>query len=165
MSTQTKLKPQYRVYKPKPSKQGAALQIESKPKGKNGTDCIFLTAVQQKGEDEKGNASFYWPGDKNEDSGKFSVIMKLGVVDIGELLCLLSFKKMDISLFHQTEHSNSILKASRNVPEDKAKPQSYYFNISSKRGDDLVKINIPLTLGEGEVLRVLLNRFIEEYYA
>lgn len=156
----------YKIYKPKSTKDGAASQLQlkviigdyDKRKG-----MIFWEMANQKGEmDAEGNAQFDW-------ENKLS--FKLGIPDIGELLLvLMGNKKMAgqqdgkyQGLFHKNDNGNSCLQFSYYKTDKGA--EGYNVRLSVQHGKDEPMISKhALTMGEGEVLRILLQKAALEFY-
>ena len=167
-------KQQWRVYKPNKEGSGAASRLEMKivtdqRVGKDGNSYevrdvqMFWVASPQTGTDDNGNASFAW-----RDSGDTrSVTLKLGEPDIGELLAVLNGHKSEAGkvggkfpgIFHQNAGGSTTFSFK------KADNQGYYIRLAKKpKGGNLTEVKHTLSLGEAEVLKVLLERVIQQSY-
>jgi len=173
MSTIRK-KTQWRVYKPNKEKSGAASRLEMKivseeRSGKDGKEYtyrdvqMFWVASPQTGIDSNGNASFSWK-DSNDTK---SITLKLGETDIGELLAVLDGEKPEAGkvggkfpgIFHQNARGNTTFSFKR------AEGQGYYIRLAKKpKGGQLTEVKHTLSFGEGQVLKVLLKRAVEQKY-
>jgi len=166
---------QWRVYKPNKSNTGAASRVEIKEveKEKPGKDGkvfkirnvqIFWVATTQIGTDEDGNAKFAW-----EDKTK-SVTIKLGEVDLGEILAVLHGRKGGLGmpdpnkegaykgLYHQNDKGNASLQISESE-------NGYNVRASKQvKGQPLVAVKHTLSLGEAEILRVLVIEAVRAMY-
>lgn len=168
---------EFRIYKPRKDSNGkfvgAASKVQVvKKKNRDGYDevMVFWTSANQTGEDEKGNSRFDWKSDKNPESKQ--VVMLLGDPDIGEILCVLNGVKNKVGqpsgkgLFHQTNDtaSSSFSLEKRQNSDPSKYDDGYIMRISSKRNNELVAVSHSLSLGEGEILRVMLSNAIIEKY-
>lgn len=172
VATNTKKREQWRVYKPRKTNDGAASKLEMKivteEKEKDGKKFtvrdvqLFWVATQQTGTDTNGNASFGW------DDPKKSVTLKLGEVDLGELLAVLNGSKKHIGapkndkgaggLFHKNDKGSTAMTLERG-------DSGYSLLLSKKVGKDApVRISHQVTIGEGEVLKVVLEAAIRQSY-
>ncbi len=171
MTAEVKRYPEYRIYKPFKSNTGAAVKFQIKllTEKKAGYTArepqLFLVGAPQ-GPNVGENASFFW-----EDQAK-AVTMKLGMPDVGEMLLVLGIKKeyvgpvmgegrkVEMGLYHNNPRGNTILrlKAAKN---GKTGARVFYLSVSAQR-DKVAAVQVKLTLthAEGEVLRLLLERFI-----
>lgn len=152
----------WKIYKPNNKKNGSACQFNiQKKEGKFANDVsVFIKVAEQLGEDENGNASFYW------NDREHYIDMKLGEPDISDILAVLYRYKQKVgqaegkfsgSLFHQNDKGNSSIAFS-------VSDYGYNMRISRKEGDKLLAINCNLTLAEGVVLRLLLEDAIKTTY-
>lgn len=159
---------EYRVYRATKTNSGAAskFQVSNKviEKGEKKFDdlILFLVSSKQTGTDQYGNASFAW-----EDKSQ-CITMKLGDADVGELLAVLSGAKLnagtDKGLFHQNDNGNTVLQFGQYIKDERL--MGYNLRLSRKNNGDkeAVMIQHGLSIGEGEVLRVLLQNFIKSRY-
>jgi len=156
--------PEYRIYKPYKDDAGAASSFQLKitedsdaPVGRKRKVEMFWVSCQQTGVNrETKNASFGW------DDNTKSATMKIGLVDVGELLLFFSGKKEDLSLFHQNMSGNTVVKMKKS--QNKSGPV-ISFQMSSKReGNPLVKISHYISLGEAEIITQLLKDFVSSYH-
>tara|TARA_R100000005_G_C4886613_1_gene135563 strand:+ start:56 stop:559 length:504 start_codon:yes stop_codon:yes gene_type:complete len=161
---EVKRPPEYRIYKPYKEDSGAASSFQLKitndsdaPSGRQRKVELFWVSCQQTGVNkETKNASFGW-----DDSTK-SATMKLGLVDVGELLLFLEGKKEDVSLFHQNRSGNTVVKMKK--AQNKSGPV-ISFQMSSKReGNPLVKISHYISMGESQIILQLLKDFVSVYH-
>lgn len=152
----------WRIYKPNKTNNGAASQWQLSEKKDEKYDkwMFFLTVTKQTGVSD-GNASFGW-----EQAG--SVInMKLGEVDLGELLTVLNglsgaAGKDGKGLFHKTPKGNTVLQFSK--LEKDGNFYGYGLRISKKLTDDkeATMIQHMISLAEGEILRVILAEALKK---
>lgn len=162
---------EHRIYKPTPSKNGAASRLQFKIKQERFRDCqFFWETAQQTGVDENGNASFAW-----QDSTK-KVTMKLDTPDIGEILAVLNGRKDSVGpppkdgskypggLFHKNTSGSTTMQFARVQGKD-GKQDYYAIRLASKKGNNLIEAKHTITLGEAEVLRILLNDAISAMYS
>jgi len=154
---------EYRIYKPYKDDQGAAsgfqMKITHDPEAKWNKRSVdlFWVATNQVGiNSDTKNPKFGW-----DDSSK-TATMKLGLMDVGELLLILQGKKEEVTLYHQNKHGNTIAKLKKAVT--KSGPV-LNFQMSSKRGDDLVKVAHNISQGEAQVLTQLMKDFISSYHS
>ena len=164
---------QWRCYKPKKDGKGAASRIEVKivkteKQSEDGKKFeirdvqAFLVSSPQEGEDQNKNAKFSW---SNKDDKK-SVTMKLGENDIGEMLAVLNGIKnkagTDSGIFHQNPNGNTTLSFEYNNANDR----KYYSLRLAKKGKDgkLVAVSHLVSVGEAQILKVLLERIILTTY-
>jgi hypothetical protein len=161
---------QWRVYKPKKSNDGAASKLECKvvtfTKEKDGQKYpvrkvqVFWVSAQQTGTDANDNASFGW-----EDEAK-RVTLKLGEVDLGEILAVLNNKK-DVAgavgdkfkgIFHKNEKGNASFLLER-------KDTGYYLRVSKKIGTaPAIAVTHQISFGEGEILRIVVESAVRLMY-
>lgn len=170
MSKTVKRWPDHRIYKPNKSKNGsaAAWQLKKESTVTNEKSYVkvdvqlFLVLTNQSGYDEeKDNAEFYWDKDESQ-----TITMKLGMADVEALLAVLNRAKNDVGfngkgLYHQNSKGNTVL-TMRRQDRDKGDP-NYYVQVSSKRGDELKRIGISISLEESQSLRVFLNKCCEVF--
>jgi len=163
---------EYRVYKPNKAGNGAATKFQCvcKPrKGKTFAEpMIFMETANQIGTDANGNAQFDWkqPGKMETQS----VLMKLGMNDVGEILAVLMNQKPMVGtvtsnfndsrgLYHQNANGNTVLKFGRVGDQ-------FYLAMSNKNisTNTLSRAKHTLTIAESVVLAQLLRDFITLYY-
>lgn len=172
-TTVLKKREQWRVYKPKKTNDGAASKLEmkivNKPAvGKDGSKYtirdvqLFWVTTKQTGVDANDNASFAW-----EDESK-TVTLKIGEPDIGELLALLNGHKDQAGspktdkfpggLFHKNDKGSATLVLAKYG-------DGYSLRVSKKSGNNQpVVLNHQITMGEAQVLKVLLESAIRQIY-
>ena len=153
--SEPKFKKSFSIYRARRNNDGVASQFDFNPQ----TKLLFLEMAAQTGQqDEKGNALFDW---------KNKIAFKLGITDIGEILCVLIGKQIGVGkfddgrhkgLYHENEKGNAILYFER------GKHGGYYIKLSIKRGEDHIQLSQMLTDGEGVVLSTLLRCVIESKY-
>lgn len=152
----------FRLYKPNNNGTGAASQWDYRPnKNKKKRNAqLFLTITKQNGQDQDGNATFAWEKDKSQ-----TIIMLLGLPDVGELLAVLQGRKDTLGtgkgLFHKNANGNSTLSLNFS-PESKEKgPAKYFLKVGSQNTKgDLTTIAHTITVGEAAVLQEFLNSFL-----
>lgn len=155
--------PEYRIYKPNKAGNGSAtrLQIRHGVKQERAVVFLFIESAQQTGTDKDGNASFAW---KEPDK---KITFKLDTVDIGDLLAVLNGAKTfagnpakdgkgGMGIYHQNDAGNTVLKF-----EKAEQGNVYWYGLSSKRNGKLIAIKHMITLGEAEILRVLLQEAVK----
>lgn len=176
MTINTKRYPEYRIYKPYKNGQGAAaglqlkVTVDDERESWNGRNVdLFWVFTQQTGYDnEKDHATFGW-----DDQNK-TITIKLGLPDVSEMLLVLSGRKeyvgpiktpdrkIELGLFHQNTKGNTVLRLRRDKKNDET---VYYAQLSSQReGRESNRINLTLTAGEAEILRILLQKYVEIYH-
>lgn len=137
--------PQFKIYranKNDPSK-GVAVSVEY-----NRKNMVFWVAAPQSGE-KNGNPTFGWK-DKER-----AITMKMGGVDLGEILACLSGMKHFVGatekgLYHQNPLGNAGFSMRR-------EGDFFVVRISMKRGGNLVAYNHKITLGEAALLKIFLE--------
>lgn len=145
----------FSIYKARRGGDGNAAQFDFNPQ----TKMLFLEMAAQTGEqDKKGNALFAW---------KQKIAFKLGIADIGELLCVLIGRQAGVGkldgerykgLYHENESGNSMLFFER------GNHGGFYMKLSIRKGEDKIQLSQTLTNGEGIVLSTLLRCVIESKY-
>lgn len=153
--SESKFKKSFSIYRAHRSNDGVASQFDFNPQ----TKLLFLEMSGQTGkQDEKGNALFDW---------KHKISFKLGITDIGELLCVLVNKQSGVGrldgdrhkgLYHENENGNSMLFF------EKGRNGGFYMKLSIRRGEDKIQLSQTLTNGEGIVLATLLRCVVEAKY-
>lgn len=123
-------------------------------------DSVFLEMTNQKGKDDKGNASFDWEN---------KVGFKLGPNDIGEILAVLAglqegvgpfdpTKKKHKGLYHSNANGNSILYfAKDNIGK-------FRIYLTVKRSEEHIIVQHVVTKGEACILSTLLRKAVEIIY-
>jgi hypothetical protein len=153
-------KQEFRIYKPRNSGDGAATAFQVKvvlDEETNIRKCyLFLVGTPQIGKDEKGNAAFAW-----KDQEK-TVTVKLGVVDIGEFLSVLSGKKQAVGtgkgLYHQNQTGSTSV-------DFKSTENGYTLRLNKKVGTVVgTPVQHGITVGEAEILKILLEDFVRLNY-
>lgn len=159
--------PEYRIYKPNKSGNGSATRLQIRHGDKQGRPVVylFIESTQQTGTDSEGNASFGWKEPEKK------ITFKLDVVDIGELLAVLNGAKNfagnpakdgkgGMGIFHQNDAGNTVLKF-----EKSEQGNVYWYGLSSKRNGKLLAIKHMVTLGEAEILYLLLQEAVKMMFA
>lgn len=158
--------PSFNMYRANKNGNGAASRLQlSKKTNARGYDevLLFLEVAKQNGANDNGDAMFAWQGGKNSMDGG-SVTIKLGTVDVGEILTVISGRKPCVGdpngkfkgLFHQNAKGNSSLDF--RVYAKDGQDVCYALSASKKVGDsEAVKVNHLVSFGEAETLRVFLN--------
>lgn len=161
----------FRIYRPYKENQGAASKIQVVEKIREKGDrkyaevMIFWEAAPQLSIDENSNATFDWASQENKE-GK-SITMKLGMVDLGEILAVLNGRKdfvgtkKDQGLFHKTDESHN--KGFQFYLDDQGR--GYYFRMSEKGPSGLKQVRHGLSFSDGELLKVVLSEAVRLYYA
>lgn len=166
----TKPRAEWRVYKPRKSNDGAASKLELKVitdvKTKNDKTFktrevqVFWVSAKQTGTDENDNASFAW-----KDNAQ-NVTIKLGEVDLGEILAVLNEKKSQSGaksdkyngIFHKNKSGNASFLLKR-------EESGYNLRVSKKVGaEPPVEVKHQITFGEGEILRTVLEAAVNQIY-
>src|SRR6476661_202055 len=113
---------EFRIYRANSQGTGSATkwQLSHKPDEKYNQWMVFLVAAKQTGKDENDNASFDWNN---------NITVKLGIIDVGEILAVLSGAKNSLgqkgSLYHQL---NGVSKSvALNYDQDRG---TYYLKIT-----------------------------------
>lgn len=163
----------YRPYEKDGKFLGAASKFEIKYK-KFKTDAgadyeevmMFWVGANQTGKDAKGNASFGWKKENSEVHS--SVTIKLGDLDVGELLAVLNGLKEEVGtgkgLFHQHTNGNSSITFKRAVKDGKF--LGYSVRLSSKdKAGKMVEVKHNMSVAEGELLRVYLDEGLRRSYS
>jgi len=146
----------YRIYKARKTADGVASQFDFNIK----TKLLFLEmASQSQDKDDQGNALFNW---------KDKISFKLGISDIGEILCVLVGKQSGVGsmrdakykgLYHQSSGGDSVLYF------EKGNNGGYYMKLSVRRdGKDRRQLEQLLTNSEGIILSTLLRNVVEAKY-
>jgi len=152
---------EYRIYKPYDKDKGGASAFQMKvtltPEEKIKRKVeLFWVAAKQTGVDDNKNARFGW-----QDPAS-SATMKIGMIDVGEILLALRGKKEEVNLYHQNRSGNTVVKINRGSTKN---GPVLNFQMSSKRGDsEVVRVRHNITQGEAQVLDHLLSDFISESY-
>lgn len=156
MSITKHRKPEFRIYKPNKNNNGAAssfqVRIDVDEETGRRKCYLFLVSTPQTGKDEQGNSAFAW---KDKDK---SITMKLGLADIGEILAVLNGRKPiaggDKGFFHRNSNGSTTLTFS-------FKDTYYGLKVTKQVGQAAAtQLLHTLTMGEGEVLKVLLEDFV-----
>jgi hypothetical protein len=155
---------EFRIYRPNNAGNGFAskFQMVVKEKEKFDEPMVFWEMAEQTGKDENGNASFDWSSPKKQSNR--SVTIKLGITDVGEILCVLCGvkefvgQKKEQGLFHKNQLGNTVLKMTR---MDKG---LFYAALSSKKSGEVIQVKHSISLAEGIVLEQLLKEFVSIYY-
>lgn len=135
------------IYKANKNKNGAAAQF----KMSRDQTCLFLELAKQTA-DMKSSAPYDW---KNQ-----RILVKLGPPDIGKMLALLHGTlplpakggDPDLKLYHQTDKGNKVITMRR-------QPLGYYLEVSASENN--IKIRMPVTVDEGELLAIVLRKAYE----
>lgn len=171
MSKITKKATQWRVYKPNKSNAGSASRLELKiisdeKEGREGKKFntrdveLYWVATKQTGVDGNGNASFAWADDAK------SVTLKIGETDIGEFLAVLNNKKPIAGvvdgkfkgIYHQNDKGSTSFVLEKN-------DNGYNVRAAKKIGQNTpIIITHQITVGEGEILKVLLELAVKQTY-
>jgi len=162
---------EWRVYKPKKTKDGAASKLELKvintPTTKDGKTYyrrnaeVFLVSTKQTGEDDNGNASFGW------SDSSLTVTAKLGETDLGEILALLNWKKKvagaETGKYKGIFHKND--KGSTSILLERSDNGYYSLRIAKKVGNDGPSVvSHTISFGEAEVLKIVIEAAIRAKY-
>ena len=146
----------YRIYRARKTNDGVASQFDFNPDSK----FLFLEMAKQTDQhDDKGNALFDW---------KNKISFKLGVNDIGEILCVLSGKKTGLGtlkdgkyqgLYHKNESGDAILYFDKSEHN-----KAYYMKLSVRRSGEKKQLSQLISDAEGIILSILLRCIIEAKY-
>ena len=154
---------EWRSYKPSKMGNGAASKLQVKvieggPKGRQIQS--FWVAAKQDGKDENNEfAKFSWD-QKEVDK---NVVLKLGENDIGDILAVINRQKDESKIYHQNPNGSTTFSFNRIVSADKN--ISYAVRLAKKGKDGvLVEVKHGLTVGEVEILRILLADIIRLDY-
>lgn len=148
---------EYRIYKPNKTNNGAASKIQCATKKKDGKydeAMLFWEMAPQTGTDDNDNASFDW---KAKDKETKSVLIKLGIVDVAEILLFLHGRKKEVKLFHQNNNGNTAMNFTMYNDQ-------YSVQLSSKVGENITRVKHLISPGEGMVLAILLKDFVTLYH-
>lgn len=151
-------RPGVRIWKPSKSGTGSAALFEFNDDNKS----IFLTMIPQK---------------ENGSEGKFDnerkISAKLGLNDIGEILCVLTRRTEGLGqknekgffsgLYHQSPSGSSQIGLSWVEATDKY-PPGFMLSLSVKRETNEARYTVKLTLGEAMQLEKFFSRFIVELF-
>lgn len=165
----------FRIYRGKKTGDGSASswELSLRPSRKTKNDVsevnLFLTMAPQTGHDENGNANFDWKVKDKEGNWQpsKSITAKLGLPDIGEILTVLNGVKgqvgTDKGLFHAHPggNGNTVIYFSVSKEKDTGNVFGYNIRLSTKNAaGEQNSVSHSISLGEGEVLRTLLNSAI-----
>jgi len=162
---------EWRVYKPKKTNDGAASKLELSIKnkeqlGKDGKPFnirivhVFWVSAKQTGTDANDNASFGWSDDDK------SVTLKLGEVDLGEILAVLNNEKVITGavsgnykgIFHKNEKGSTSFSIEKHA-------NGYNVRASKKMGANApVQISHQLTFGEAQILKQVVEAAVKQIY-
>jgi hypothetical protein len=167
MNDMSEFKQEWRCYKPKNDGKGAASKLQIVVKEKKVGDkvfprvLLFLTSAPQDGVDENKNARFLWDSDEKTN-------VCLGEPDVADMLLVLGGVKDGLGtlkgdkwsgLFHQNEKAktNSIINLTR-------LSGGFALSVSTKSGNNSVRVGHMISWGEGEILKILLTEYIKRRY-
>ena len=145
------------IYKPNKRVSGSVAQF--KLGGER--DCMFLEMAKQT-QPMDGPKPYDWENTK--------LVVKLGVTDITKVMAYFSPQLMyyrtspqPLKLFHKSARGTKSIELKWQENEYKGNKQySYYLSVSSKEGsNDPVRISIPISLDEVELLKVGFTRALE----
>lgn len=143
------------IYKANKRKSGSVAQFKM-----GGDDtCMFLELAKQV-RDMDDSKPYDWEN---------KIIVKLGYTDISKILAYFAPQIMyyrtppnSLKLFHQTSKGSKSIELKWQSNEYKGnKTYSYYLTVSSKQGDVVNKVSVPISLDEVELLKVGFNRALE----
>lgn len=152
-----KITKEFRIYRANKTNNGvaSAWQLSYKPDNKYDKWIPFLSVARQTGTDANGNAQFDWDG---------AIRLKLGEVDIGEILAVLTGCQQKAgysgSIFHQTaDGGNKVLNF-------ESVEKGFSLRVSAQKAD---KTRVgphmqTLSFGEGMILKTLLERAVTTIY-
>jgi len=161
----------FRVYRVTKNNTGAASKVQVVEKTKQKGDKtyseinVFWESTVQVGVDTDGNGQFDWTKNGDDTTGKGSITLKLGMVDVGELLAVLNGRKTCIGtdpskgIFHKT---NSDCNKSMQFVMEEGK--GYSFRMSEKGPGGLKQVKHTFSFSDGELLRVVLTEAVRMYY-
>jgi hypothetical protein len=145
----------FRVYRPTKAGTGAACEINMREdtESKFPKFFCFLKAAKQTGIDDNDNAKFDWDG---------GITMKLGEVDLGEILSVLERRKTQVGtgkgLFHQNDKGNKVLHFEAVKKEEEL---SYKVRLSTSREN---AVSLYLSAGDASVLQEVLKGMVRTMY-
>ena len=145
----------FRVYRPTKAGAGAACELNMREdtESKFPKHLCFLKLAKQTGTDENDNAKFDWDG---------GITMKLGDVDLGEMVSVLENRKQAAGtgkgLYHQTDKGSKVLHFESGNTDDGTK---YKVRLSTSKEN---AISIYLSPGEACVLLEVLKGMIRTIY-
>lgn len=144
------------IYKANKTGKGSVAQFKMGGKG----DCMFLEIARQiRAMDD--SKPYDWDN---------KLIVKLGIADITKMLSLFHPQIMyyrtppqPLKLFHKNSRGSKTIELQWQEREWKGnKTYSYYLTVSSKEGDQApVRISVPISLDEVELLKVGFKRALE----
>ena len=145
----------FRVYRPNNAGSGAACEINFREdtESKWPKFLCFLKMAKQTGKDDNDNAKFDW------DNG---ITMKLGDIDLGELLAVLERRKLKAGtgkgLFHQNDKGNKVLHF-ETVKKDEE--MTYKVRLSTSKDN---AVSLYLSAGDASILQEVLKGFVRTIY-
>jgi hypothetical protein len=141
--------PQFELYKPqKKQEQGAALQLKFSKKA----NCVFLEIAPQLGEKLAPGVSC-----KQFDWEK-KIVMKLGWVDVGQLLAVLNGVKPDANLIHKLERDGTPTRMTGlKFVKQTGQYTNYMLGVNQKVGDVSSKNMIYVDHHEAEGMKLFLT--------
>ena len=152
---------QFRVYKPKKTDDGSvsAWEISYKKDKYDRYECFLEMANQLPGRDANDNQKFDWDN---------KITVKLGALDIGEILLVLEGHKDSVgtkgknSLFHKTSKGNKVINFSYSKEY-----KNFSLKISSQDEETKKRasFNQLISLAEGVIIRELLKSAIVKMYS
>jgi len=144
------------IYKANKNMKGSVAQF--KMAGDN--SCMFLELAKQVRPMD----------DKKPYDWENKIIVKLGSSDIGKILAYFHPQIMyyrqtppELALFHKNDRGSKSIKLEWQEREWKGKKTySYYLSVSSKEGsNNPVRVSVPISLDEVEILKIGFNRALE----
>lgn len=159
---QSKTYPQFTMYRSQQNGKGAASRWQINERG------LFLDIANQIGSTPEGNGVFGWRG----KDGESFITMKLGLVDIGELLAVLNGikdgcgqEKMEggkltyKNLFHKNANGNTTLAFAPWIKDGRL--NGYSLRITMQVGTSpSTSISHSVSVSDAQCLRVLLERSV-----
>lgn len=133
------------IYKPNKKQTGGVAQF----KLGNRDDCMFLEVARQ---------TAPMDSDKPYDWINTKIIVKLGIADITKMMAYLRLNgpTAPLKLFHKNDNGTKSIELKW---QDNYK--TYYLSVSSKQGDELRRVGLPIGLDEVELLMVAFKRALE----
>lgn len=145
----------FRVYRPNRTGTGSALEVNLRKDEESRWPkyFCFLKMAKQDGTDDNDNARFDWDG---------GITMKLGEIDLGEMLAVLERRKAKAGtgkgLFHQTDKGNKVLHF-ESVKKDEE--ITYKVRLSTSKDN---AVQLYLSAGDASVFQEIIKGIVRTVY-